>query len=288
MTKASTYYRLTKPGIVRGNVLTAVAGFLLAAAQPGSSYDLIILAGLAVGIALVIASACVCNNYLDRGIDARMERTKGRALPSKQVTTIQALTYAAVLGILGFASFIYLTNALATLVAAVAFVAYVALYGWAKRATVHGTLVGTISGALPPVIGYVALTGKFDIACLLLYVILTAWQLPHFYAIAIYRSKDYAAASIPVLAVVKGNIIAKRHILGWIMVLILTAPLLTVYGYTGWVYAVVISLACMWWLATGLKQTGLTDEKWATKMFLRSLAINLLLCGGFAVGGLLP
>lgn len=278
------YYYLTKPGIIYSNVIAAFAGFLLA-----SQWDIqlgLLFATLG-GVAFIIASACVCNNYIDRDIDARMKRTKKRATVSGVISGKRVIAFAATLGIIGFI-LISFTNTLTFLLGIVAFIMYVAVYGYFKRRSVHGTLVGSVSGALPPVAGYTAVSGNIDAAAIILFIILTAWQMPHFYAISMFRRDDYKAAKIPVLAVVKGMKAARRQIVGYIILLALVAPLLTVFGYTGITYAVVAIVVTLGWIGQWYRYRHLDDSAWARKMFFYSLGTLLILCLAIALGPLLP
>jgi protoheme IX farnesyltransferase len=284
MSVIKRYYALTKPGIVRANVMAAVAGFLLA--SPGH-IALVPLLALVVGVTSIIAGSCVTNNYLDRHIDARMKRTQGRALVTKDISVRSALIYALVLGIVGFASLIIYTNWLTAWLGAIGVVSYVIIYGYAKRTTRWGTLVGTISGAVPPVAGYTAATGRLDVAALLLFLLLVAWQMPHFYAIAIFRQKEYATAGIPVWPIVKGLASTRLQIIGYTLLFTALVPLLTLYGYTGLTYLVIMAAISLWWLRTTLKKHGNT-ERWARKLFGQSLLVLLVLSCMLALGPRLP
>ncbi|MBI3589096.1 MAG: protoheme IX farnesyltransferase [Candidatus Liptonbacteria bacterium] len=281
------YYQLAKPGIIYGNVLTTVAGFLLA--SRGQVNFGLFLATL-LGISLVVASACVFNNYLDRNIDARMERTKNRALVTGLVSKKNALIYGVVLGLLGFLILSAYTNLLTVGLAALGFFVYVALYTPLKHRSVHGPLVGSIAGATPPVVGYTAVTNGLDLGAIILFMILVAWQMPHFYAIAIYRLNDYTAAALPVLPAKKGVYFTKINMLFYIFGFIIAALLLTVFGYTGSSYLAVALGLGLAWLGLGLK--GLSaktndpsafakvsaDKLWARKMFFFSLVVIVSLC----------
>ncbi len=268
------YYLLIKPGIIRGNLVTAAAGFFLAA-QGDIDWGLF-LATMA-GVSLVIASACVCNNYIDRGIDAKMMRTKTRALVSGVISGRNSMVYATVLGLAGFALLADFTNLLTAALGVLAFVVYVLLYGWSKRRAPYGTLVGSVAGALPPVAGYSAVTDRLDIAAGLLFLLLVCWQMPHFYAIAMYRLKDYQAASIPVLPAVKGLHATKIYILLYIVAFTLAAAAFTVFNYTGYAYLAVMVLTGLAWLSLGLIgfKTD-NDSRWARKMFFFSLAVIMI------------
>jgi protoheme IX farnesyltransferase len=160
-----------------------------------------------------VASGCVFNNCIDRDIDLKMERTKNRVLVQGLISLKLALVYATVLGVAGLC-LLYGGQPVGGLFAVIGFVIYVGFYSlYLKRKSVHGTLVGSLSGAMPPVIGYVAVSNSFDMAALTLLVMFSLWQMPHSYAIAIFRFNDYLAASIPVLPVKRGIEVAKKHIL---------------------------------------------------------------------------
>ncbi|HSX00764.1 MAG TPA: heme o synthase, partial [Candidatus Saccharimonas sp.] len=265
------YYWLTKPGIIYGNLLTAVGGFLLAAR---GSVDLGLLAAMAAGIALVMASGCVFNNVMDRQLDAAMARTKKRAMVTGTISTRNALVYGAVLGLAGLGMLVAWTTALAAVVAAVGWVAYVLVYGWAKRAGWYGTIVGSISGAVPPVVGYTAVTGTLDAGAWLVFAVLVCWQMPHFYAIALFRLDDYKAAKVPVLPAVTSAGRTKEHIVGWIGAFMVAVALLWVLGYAGWVYLVVMLALSLEWLRRALAGFGTPDDtKWARGLFGFSLIV---------------
>jgi heme o synthase len=270
------YYYLTKPGIIYGNSLSVIAGLFLA--SHGSFTPLLFLATL-LGLAFVMGSGCVFNNYIDRGLDEKMDRTKKRALVTKKIPVKNALIFGTILGLLGFGLLYYFTNLLTTFIALTGFIFYVVVYGIAKRTTVHGTVIGSISGAVPPVVGYVAVTNNLDTAAMLLFLILVVWQMPHFYAIAIFRMKDYQSAGIPVLPIVKGIKHTKIQMLVYILALTLIAPLLTFLGYTGYTYLAVVLTLTLIWFCMGI--TGFKTQDnilWAKKMFRFSLIVLLTIC----------
>lgn len=271
-----TYYSLTKPGIVYGNVLTATAGFFVAAA---GHVDWTLLLATLAGTSLVVASACVVNNYLDRNIDKVMARTGKRALVTGALPMRNALIYAAVLGAAGFAILIVWVNWLTVLLGFIGYVAYIVAYGWGKRNTVYGTLIGSVSGAIPPVAGYTAVTNQLDAAAFLLFAILVVWQMPHFYAIAIYRRKDYAAAKLPVLPVKKSIATAQTHILLFIAIFFPVTMQLFLSGHAGSTYFVLVELAALSWVVMSV--CGLSTDKpevWARRVFWWSLIVILVFC----------
>lgn len=264
------FIQITKPGIIFGNVLSVAGGFFLAS-KGHVDFGLFLVA--MIGTSLVVASGCVFNNCIDRDIDLKMERTKNRVLVQGLVSLKLALAYATVLGVVGVGLLYFKANALAALFAVIGFVIYVGFYSlYLKRKSVHGTLVGSLSGAMPPVIGYVAVSNSFDLAALTLLVMFSLWQMPHSYAIAIFRFNDYLAASIPVLPVKRGIRVAKRHILIYILAFLLATLMLTFGGYAGLNYLAVAAAMGMYWLYmawTGYKAKD--DTVWARKLFVFSI-----------------
>lgn len=283
------YYSLTKPGVLYGNVITGVAGFLLGAGY-FERFDVGLFVATIVGMTLIIAAACVLNNVLDQDIDRIMERTKTRAVAAGDIASKNAVILSAVLGVLGIAILALWVNWLVVAIGAFGFVVYVWLYGaFSKRRSIHGTLVGSISGAMPILAGYVAVADRFDAAALLVFLMLFFWQFPEFYSIAIYRLREYRAANIPVMSVVKGVKNTKVQIFIYTVAFVVSSLLLTPLGYTGWIYFAVMALAGLWWILLGWQ--GLTrkdGEKWARQMFHSSLKVLLLLSLMLSIGSMLP
>ena len=280
------YYSLAKPGIVRGNILVALAGFLLAA---DGSVGFAPLCALVIGLSLVIASACACNNVIDRRLDRKMQRTRQRAIVAGRISPRQGWIFAALTGLIGLSVLASGTTLLASGLAAVGHVAYVLIYGYVKRRSVYGTLAGTISGALPPVIGYTAVSGRLDVTAALLFAILVVWQMPHFYAIAIFRLNDYKAAGLPVLPVVRDIAATRLQMIAYIAAFIIISPLLTAVGTTGLTYAIVIVLLGMTWFWHGLAGFATKNhDQWARRMFRHSLVILICFSVLLALEPILP
>lgn len=271
------YYLLTKPGIIYGNLIAALAGFFVASRW---HVHPLLLVAMSIGLGLVIASACVFNNVLDRGIDEKMSRTKKRPLVAGTISNTSALIFGTILGILGFGTLLVFTNVLTALIAAfLGHFFYVVIYGYAKRKSPLGTLIGSIPGAVPPVVGYTAVTNHLDLGALLVFLILVAWQMPHFYAIAMYRREDYANAGIPVLPVTNGLQTTKFHIVFWVLCFLIVTSLLTVFGFTGYIYLAAVGVLSLVWLIMGIQGFWAKDDtKWAKKMFFFSLVALLLVC----------
>jgi len=282
-----SYLQLIKPGITLSNTISGVAGFFLAASFVAFSWVTFI--GAIGGIAFIIASACVMNNILDRDIDKRMKRTAKRDVASGVISIPKALVFGIVLGLIGFGLLVFLTNALTVLLGVVAYVWYVAIYGIAKRTTAYSTLIGGVAGALPPVAGYTALTGTIDAGAIILFLILFFWQMPHFYAIAMFRQSDYASAKLPVWSVKYGMKSSKVQILVFTIIFAIVFALPTFYGYTGIIYLVGSVLLSAYWLYKGISLYNKVDDvKWARQMFGVSLLVMLSMSLLIAVGGYLP
>lgn len=279
-TKIRLYYRLAKPGIVYGNMLMVVAGFCLASqVWQNGTYNLPLLFAAMVSVGLIMGGACVYNNITDRAIDAKMSRTKERALVTGAISAKAAYWYASILMVLGFTVLWLTTNWLTVVIGIIGVIDYVLLYAWAKRRTPYGPLVGTIAGSVPPVAGYTAVSGHLDMAAVLLFAILFFWQMAHFYAIAIMGQKDYTKAKIPVYPVVKGVETTKWNIVWYIIGFIITALALRAFDYANVTYAVVMLAAGGWWLYDALRFYSVAEPVvWARRVFKFSLLILMIFC----------
>lgn len=264
------FIQITKPGIIFGNVLSVAGGFFLAAA---GHVDFMLFLSTVIGTSLVVASGCVFNNWIDRDIDIKMERTKNRAMVQGAISSPVALAYGTLLGVAGLGLLLFKANALAALFGLIGFIIYVGFYSlYLKRKSVHGTLVGSLSGAMPPVIGYCAVSGTFDLAALTLLVMFSLWQMPHSYAIAIFRFNDYRAASIPVLPVARGVAAAKKQIIWYIVAFLVATLMLTIGGYAGLSYLAVAAAMGLYWLYMAWGGNKVADDRlWARKVFAFSI-----------------
>ncbi|MGD8926768.1 MAG: heme o synthase, partial [Thioalkalispiraceae bacterium] len=264
------YLLIIKPGILFGNVISVLGGFFLASK---GSVDIALLLSTTAGISLVIASGCVFNNCLDRDVDKMMARTCGRALARGLVSPHAAVFYASVLGAGGMALLLTTTNTLTVAIVLSGFVIYVGIYSlYLKRHSVYAPLIGSLAGAAPPLAGYCAVNGRFDMGALILLAIFSLWQMPHFYAIAIYRLDDYSAAAIPVFPVARGVPATKKHIIGYLLAFIMSALMLTFGGYTGYRYCAVALILGLVWLSMAWGAYKATDDRpWAKKLFAVSV-----------------
>lgn len=281
------YLFLTKPGILFGNFITTLGGFLLAAQ---GSVDFLLLILTLIGTTLVVASGCVVNNIIDQDIDQKMQRTQNRALVKKTVSPTAAFIYAWVLGIIGFGILWFWVNAYAFLFGVVGFVVYVFFYSlWTKRTTLHQTIIGSISGASPPVIGYTAVTNEFDLAALLIFAGYAFWQMPHSWGIAIYRFDDYKNAGIPILPVARSILRTKIESLVYVVLFSIAMNALFVYGYTNWLYLVILNLLCLYWLYIGiLGFKAENDQLWAKRFFLFSVILITVVSLSFSFTAVSP
>ncbi len=280
------YYELTKPGIVYGNAIAAVGGFFLASA---GVWNAGLFASMLVGLSLVVASACIFNNYADRSMDRRMERTKGRGFAEGSVSVPVALSYGVVLGLTGFWILFAFVNVLSAEVAFFGFMVYLFGYTPAKSRTPYAVHIGALAGAVPPVVGYVAVTGAFDLGALLFFFLLFFWQIPHFVAIAIRRADEYRAAGVPALPLVRSVRATRSLMRGYVIAFIVVGALFYVAGYAGEWYLLLLALFGGWWLALTLRAPAEHEEKkWAKRVFIFSLFTLLGVLIGLAANPLTP
>lgn len=284
MAVLGAYYQVLKPERTLANVMTTAAGFLLASAW---RFDIWLLLATIVGTTLIVASACAVNNATDRGIDARMTRTRQRALVVGTLPVWQVLVLAVVLGIIGFWLLIAYVNWLTVAIGVIGYVDYVLLYSWSKRHTVHSTLIGTISGAAPLVAGYTAVTNRFDLTAVLLALIMVSWQMAHFFAIGVYRRDDYAKAGLPIFSVQRGVGATKRRIIAYIALFVIATALLLFDTHISPILFLVVLPLALRWLWSGFTSTQ-PDSKWGAAMFGESLTVLLVLSVVLSVGSILP
>lgn len=285
--KLRRYLLVVKPGIIFGNLIATVGGFLLASqGRP----DWALLVATVIGVALVVASGCALNNCIDRDIDACMTRTRTRVLVTGVMSVRAAFWHGIVLGVAGFACLALWVPLIALAWVVFGFVIYVGAYSlWLKRSSVYGTLVGSLSGAVPPVAGYCAAAGQWNGGALILLLMFCLWQMPHSYAIAIYRFDDYERARIPVLPVVRGILAAKRQIVAYILAFFVATVMLVVGGYAGYGYLAVACATSAWWLKMALRGRSAPDDiAWARQVFIFSIITITTLCVTMAVDAQTP
>lgn len=262
------YIELSKPRISFFCILMTAGGVVLA---PGNISVLSFIMTL-VGTALSVASANTFNMIYERETDKLMRRTKFRPLATGRLKVFHAIIFATALGVLSIYLLATYVNLLTALLAFIAIFAYSLIYTPLKYKTPLALVIGAFPGAMPPLLGWTAVSNKIDVASLVLFGVLFAWQMPHFIAIAIYHKEDYAKAGIKVVSAIRGDYIAKVQALLWTFVLIGISISLVPLKVGGFIYLIFAIGLGIWFLRLsilGLKKDALPS--WPRKFFLASL-----------------
>jgi protoheme IX farnesyltransferase len=264
---------LAKPRLSGLVVLTTAGGVALAPGRIGAGRAIVAI----LGTAAVVGAANALNCWLERDIDARMRRTRDRPLPAGRVEPFVALALGIAVPIFALPVLAFVASPLTALLAFLALVIYVAVYTPMKRRSTLALFVGAVPGAIPPLMGWTAVTGRLDAGGLALFALLFAWQLPHFLAISIYLAEDYARGGLQVFALVHGE----RATRGWIAassVLLLAVSLALVpLHVAGPAYGLVAALAGSALVAGALTGLGRSGGRWARNLFLGTLVHLTLL-----------
>jgi protoheme IX farnesyltransferase len=258
---------------VFSNLITTFTGLWLALHFTGKSFfdNLDIVFWTMIGTAFIVTGGCALNNYIDRDIDPVMERTRERPSVTGRLSGSQILTYGFIMSVLGTVSLLLTGSYAATIYGCIGLFVYVVVYTmWLKRTHSLNTIVGGISGALPPVIGWAAIDSHFSWIALLLFLVMFFWQPPHFLALAMKRVEEYRKAGIPMLPVVAGFEFTKRQMNTYLVALVITSLL---FVQLGPVYLIVSALLGAGWLfiAFSSKKRFADDIAWAKAMFVYSL-----------------
>jgi len=281
--KNYTFYdfiELSKPRILFFCVLMTAGGVIIA---PGSVSVLTFVMTL-LGTACSVASANAFNMIYERKTDRLMRRTKFRPLAMKRIKTYYAVFFAILLGILSIVILTCFVNLLTAVLAVSAIFAYCLVYTPLKFKTPLALVVGAFPGAMPPLLGWTAVTNKIDIEGLILFGVLFAWQMPHFIAISIYHKEDYISAGIKVVSVVRGDYLSKIQAVIWSFVLFIFSLLLVPLKVGGFLYLAVAIILGIWFLSLSIK--GLEKKVyagWPRKFFLASLVYLPVLVLGLVV-----
>ena len=235
-TRINQFYRLTKPRVVSLIVFTAVIGMFLAV--PGAvSLDTLFLG--TIGIALVAGAAAALNCLVEQKMDAVMARTKGRPLPLGKVSVPETLFFLMLVGGTGLFILYHWINELTMWLTLATFVGYAIIYTVIlKPLTPQNIVIGGASGAMPPVLGWTAVTGEITSDALLLFLIIFAWTPPHFWALALYRKKEYASIGMPMLPVTHGDQFTRLHVLLYTVILCIVTVLPYITQMSGLIYLV--------------------------------------------------
>ena len=235
--RVSQFYALTKPRVVQLIVFCALIGMVLAVPGWPSGARWLYMAQACVGIWLVAAAAAAFNCLVERQIDAKMKRTAWRPTARGELSTQQALAFSAILCMIGATILWVCTNALTMWLTLATFVGYAVIYTVIlKPATPQNIVIGGASGAMPPVLGWAAMTGDVGAEALILFLIIFLWTPPHFWALALYRVEDYRKSGLPMLPVTHGSEYTRLQILLYTLVLFAAGLLPFVYGMSGWLY----------------------------------------------------
>lgn len=274
---------LAKPRITLMVLITTASGLALAGGIPPWKAVLTLL-----GTALVVGSANTLNCWLERDVDRFMARTRGRPLPAGRLNPSVALVFGLILAGVSIPVLTFGVNALTGVLAAIALVSYVAVYTPMKQKTPAALLVGSVPGALPPLIGWTAATGRLEWAGVALFGILFFWQLPHFIAIAIFREHEYTRAGFKVLPAVRGLRVAKAHALVHSLLLLAVTLTLVPLQVAGVAYLIVALALGVGLVAIALKgfRPGAGD-KWARQLFAASLVYLPLLFSALVIDALI-
>ena len=265
------FLALIKIGIVNSNMITVFTGLFLAMQINGLRFlqHLDILFFTLIGSGLIIAGSAAFNNLIDRDIDPVMTRTKQRPTVTGRFKAPAVLALALTFVILGEV-LLFSASTPAGLWGLAGIFSYVVLYSmWSKRKHVGNTVVGSISGAIPPLIGWAAVEPSLGLGAWALFLIMFIWQPPHFYALAMRRTEEYRAANIPMLPVVKGFERTKKSMLLWVVLLFPLPFLLAELGMAFIILATLLNIGWLYVAIGGFKAKD--DMKWATKMFVYSL-----------------
>lgn len=271
---------LTKPRITALVLLTGAAGIRLAPGAPAAGSKLWLSL---IGMALIVASANALNMWWERDVDAHMARTRARPLPAGRMTPDAALAFGIALGAMGV-PLLFLVNATTGVLGVVSLVLYVAVYTPLKKRTFAALLVGAVPGAMPPLMGWTAVTGRIDLGGVLLFAFLFLWQVPHFAAISIFRSEDYSRAGLQVISVQHGERAAIALVAGSSALLVVSSLMLALFGVAGRPYELFAILLGALFFALALQGISRGPKfdvrRWARRVFALSipyLAVLLIL-----------
>ena len=279
--RARAFYALTKPRVVSLIVFTATIGMLLAA--PRAVAAQILLAGT-LGIALVAGAAAAVNCLVEQRIDAVMQRTRWRPLPRGELTALQTLVFAGVVGGLGLWILANFVNTLTMWLTLATFVGYAVIYTVIlKPATPQNIVIGGASGAMPPVLGWAAVTGHVNTEAMLLFLIIFAWTPPHFWALALYRTADYAKAGLPMLPVTHGKAYTQLQVLLYTIILFAVSLLPYAIRMSGVLYLVAACALGAVFLGYAIRVYVAYSDRVARAMFRYSIIYLAALFGALLV-----
>lgn len=285
---AAQFFELTKPRVNSLIVFTAVIGMMLAH-PPGIAWDIAQMLTATVGIALVAGAAAAFNCLVEQQIDQKMARTRARASATGTIESWQILLMAGVVGGAGLWVLYRYVNSLTMWLTLATFVGYAIIYTVIlKPATPQNIVIGGASGAMPPVLGWAAITGTTDPQAWLLFLIIFAWTPPHFWALALYRKNEYAKAGVPMLPVTHGDAFTKLHLFLYTLLLTAATLLPVAIGMSGWIYLVSVLALNAVFLYFAVKLVRHYSDALARKTFAFSILYLSLLFGALLLDHYFP
>lgn len=285
-TTLSDYYQLTKPRI-QVLLLITTAGAMWIASH--GQINLFLLLVTLLGGTLAASSANVFNCLIDRDIDLLMERTRRRPLPAGRIKPYQAALFATILGVSAFVVLAVFANLLSALLAILGIGFYVVIYTlWLKRSTTQNIVIGGAAGAIPPLVGWAAVTGDLSLSALVLFGIIFVWTPPHFWALAMMIREDYRKAGVPMLPVIVGDEATTKQIFWYTVALIPVTLSLYPLGTMGLIYLIAASGLGIWFLIGAVRLLkNPTDKKEARSLFKLSILYLMLLFVAMGVDSVL-
>jgi protoheme IX farnesyltransferase len=282
------FFELTKPRVVSLIVFCAVIGMFLAV-PAGQWISLQLLLAATAGIALVAGAAAAVNCLIEQKIDAVMARTRARPLPRGELTSLQTLVFAGAVGGVGLWLLVDFVNALTMWLTLGTFVGYAIVYTVIlKPLTPQNIVIGGASGAMPPVLGWAAVTGEIGTESLLLFLIIFAWTPPHFWALALYRTQEYAKAGLPMLPVTHGRKYTQVQVLLYTLILFACSLLPFAYGMSGWLYLVAAVVLGAVFIAFAIRLCARYSDALARRTFRYSIVYLALMFAVLLVDHYIP
>jgi heme o synthase len=282
------FLQLTKPRVNSLIVFTAIIGMMLAY-PVGMPWDLPLMLKATIGIALVAGAAAAFNCLVEQQIDKKMARTRARPTVAGSIATWQILLLAGIVGGAGLVVLYQFVNPLTMWLTLATFVGYAVIYTVIlKPATPQNIVIGGASGAMPPVLGWVAVAGVVDPKALLLFLIIFAWTPPHFWALALYRKNEYAKAGVPMLPVTHGDNFTKLHLLLYTFMLVATTLLPFAVSMSGWFYLVSAILLNAYFLYLAFELKRAYTDALARKTFKYSILYLSLLFAALLIDHYAP
>lgn len=270
------YFEMCKPKVVALLILTSVVGGVLAFPAWGIEWDILIISN--IGIALAAAGGAAVNHIVEYKSDAGMKRTENRPLASGRVSVRNAIVFALILSIASMVMLVVYINVLTAILTFASLIGYAVIYTmYLKRATPQNIVIGGLAGAMPPLLGWTAVTNSIDPFGLLLVLIIFTWTPPHFWALAIHRRDDYAKVAIPMLPVTHGVKYTKMAIVAYTILMVIVTLLPYLAYYSGWIYLSAAVVLGGFFMYKSLELYFTEREKAAIQTFVYSINYLMLL-----------